>query len=151
VAQPAARGVVILPGLGNAAADYEPLAALLRRRGLDVEIAAVGRADWSRNAAALTDAAWWKGELKPRPATDWFMTRLDGAMAALQRRVPDAPVTMLAHSAGGWLGRAYMADFGTQAVRPCRAHLAPLLPAAAAARTVAVRVAPTAGAELTHR
>jgi hypothetical protein len=31
------RGVVILPGLGNNAADYEPLAAILRSKGLEVE------------------------------------------------------------------------------------------------------------------
>ena len=40
------NGVVILPGLGNNKQDYEPLAALLRKRDLTVEIAQVSRPDW---------------------------------------------------------------------------------------------------------
>ena len=40
------NGVVILPGLGNNKQDYEPLAALLRKRDLKVEIAQVSRPDW---------------------------------------------------------------------------------------------------------
>ncbi|KXZ45196.1 hypothetical protein GPECTOR_57g486 [Gonium pectorale] len=35
------RGVLILPGLGNNAADYGPLAALLEARGMAVEVAQV--------------------------------------------------------------------------------------------------------------
>lgn len=65
------RGVLILPGLGNNAADYNDLADLLRGRGLAVATAGVARPDWSRNAAALTDGDWWRGTLKPRPAVDW--------------------------------------------------------------------------------
>lgn len=36
------RGVVILPGLGNNAADYGPLADYIRSKGLAVEVAQVG-------------------------------------------------------------------------------------------------------------
>ena len=40
------NSIVILPGLGNNKKDYEPLAALLRKRDLVVEIADVSRPDW---------------------------------------------------------------------------------------------------------
>jgi predicted dienelactone hydrolase len=63
--------VVILPGLGNSAADYADLADSLRARGLAVRVADVARLDWGRNALALRDPAWWRGALKPRPAVDW--------------------------------------------------------------------------------
>jgi len=76
----------------------------------------VGRPDWSRNAAALTDLNWWKGTLKPRPAVDWYLNKVESAMDSLKRQVNEAPITMLSHSAGGWLGRVYMLDFGTAGV-----------------------------------
>ncbi|GLC45176.1 hypothetical protein PLESTB_000427400 [Pleodorina starrii] len=112
------RGVLILPGLGNNAADYGPLAAQLEARGMAVEVAQVTRPDWSRNAAALTDPNWWRGTLKPRPAVDWYLQLVDGAMQRLKRRVEgsEAPITMLTHSAGGWLGRVYLLDWGTAGV-----------------------------------
>ncbi|PNH05599.1 hypothetical protein TSOC_008106, partial [Tetrabaena socialis] len=115
---PTSRGVLILPGLGNNAADYGPLAAQLEARGMAVEVAQVTRPDWSRNAAALVDPNWWRGTLQPRPAVDWYLELVDGAMGRLKRRVEagDAPITMLTHSAGGWLGRVYLLHWGTAGV-----------------------------------
>lgn len=112
----ASRGVLLLPGLGNNAADYDDLAARLRSMGMAVQVAPVARIDWSRNALALTDINWWRGTLKPRPAVDWYLERVDSAMKALKAEVEDAPITMLTHSAGGWLGRLYLLDFGTTGV-----------------------------------
>lgn len=51
----ATRGVLILPGLGNNAADYEGLSQQLSKRGMDVEVAPITRLDWSKNAAGLAD------------------------------------------------------------------------------------------------
>ncbi|KAG2496478.1 hypothetical protein HYH03_005304 [Edaphochlamys debaryana] len=89
-----------------------------------VEVAPVSRLDWSRNAAALTDPSWWQGKLKPRPAVDWYLTRVDSAMQKLKRRLGEAaeagsdgaPISMLTHSAGGWLGRVYLLDWGVAGV-----------------------------------
>lgn len=53
--QHAPRGILILPGLGNNAADYAPLSQLLTARGYTVATAPITRPDWSRNALALTD------------------------------------------------------------------------------------------------
>ncbi|GIL89394.1 hypothetical protein Vretimale_18683 [Volvox reticuliferus] len=116
--QSVARGVLVLPGLGNNAGDYAPLAAQLEACGMAVEVAQVTRPDWSRNAAALTDPNWWRGTLKPRPAVDWYLTRVDAAMQRLKRRVEkaEAPIALLTHSAGGWLGRVYLLDWGTAGV-----------------------------------
>lgn len=108
--------MVLLPGLGNNKGDYLELAQLMKQRGLEVEVVDIKRLDWSRNAAALTDLNWWKGTLKPRPAVDWYLSRLDSALDNLKRRVDGAPITMVSHSAGGWLGRVYMLDYGTQGI-----------------------------------
>jgi alpha-beta hydrolase superfamily lysophospholipase len=100
--------VLILPGLGNSATDYADLADRLRARGLAVAVAPIARLDWGRNAAAITDGNWWRGTLKPRPAVDWYLTRANAAMDGLKREVEGAPVTLLTHSAGGWLGRVFL-------------------------------------------
>lgn len=69
------RGVVILPGLGNAAGDYAAISEDLRAHGLAVATAPVARWQWLLNAAGLTDAAYWKGTLQPRPTVDWCAPR----------------------------------------------------------------------------
>ncbi|KAL4517201.1 hypothetical protein Ndes2437B_g06808 [Nannochloris sp. 'desiccata'] len=107
------RAVIILPGLGNNAADYSNLAAQLQTQNLHVEVAPVARIDWARNAAGLLDTAYWTGSLKPRPTVDWYLNRIATAIAAAKSAAgPDVPLTLLAHSAGGWLGRLYMLEYG---------------------------------------
>ncbi len=100
-------------------------ASTRRARGLTVSVAGVSRLDWGRNAAALTQGAWWRGTLKPRPAVDWYLDRVDAAMQAratgavgrrlppkvllkelleLQRRVC-LPVAPRSNSSGTWTAR----------------------------------------------
>jgi alpha-beta hydrolase superfamily lysophospholipase len=38
------------------------------------------------------------------------------AVDAAKRESGGAPLTLLAHSAGGWLGRLYLRDFGTEGI-----------------------------------
>lgn len=111
------RAVIILPGLGNNAADYDNLAEILRTdHNLHVEVAPVSRLDWARNASGLLDTAYWRGTLKPRPTVDWYLDRIDTSIRAAKEAVPDAPCTILSHSAGGWLGRLYMLEYGTSSL-----------------------------------
>ncbi|CAI5955089.1 unnamed protein product [Closterium sp. NIES-64] len=109
----AIRPVVILPGLGNNSADYAELVALLEAQGVAAEVARVARPDWLRNAAGLLQADYWKGTLKPRPILDWYLERVAAAVKAAKKRVPGASqVSLVAHSAGGWLARLYLAEYG---------------------------------------
>lgn len=132
------RGVVLLPGLGNSSADYHKFAELLQEKySCDVEIAQVSRIDWARNAAGLTDPKYWQGTLSPRPTVDWYLNRIDGALKALQERGhTSSPATMLTHSAGGWLGRVYLNDYGCQGVDRLVSLGSPHLPPAAGAAGV---------------
>ncbi|KAI3434819.1 hypothetical protein D9Q98_002876 [Chlorella vulgaris] len=107
----ASRSVVILPGLGNNSKDYEGLAEQLQQRGLHVEVAPVNRIDWGRNASGLRYQDYWKGTLKPRPTVDWYLKRVEQAAEAAKRATDGAPMTLLCHSAGGWLGRLFLLDF----------------------------------------
>jgi hypothetical protein len=107
------RAVVVLPGLGNDAGDYAPLSGLLREAGAaHVSVAPVARWNWALNALALKDKAWWRGELAPRPAVDWYLRRMQEAVEEAAAAVgPEGKITLLAHSAGGWIGRVYLRDF----------------------------------------
>ncbi|KAG0611449.1 hypothetical protein M758_7G142000 [Ceratodon purpureus] len=111
------RPIVILPGLGNNTGDYNELVASLAARGLTAVTAKVSRPDWLRNASGILDASYWKGTLQPRPTLDWYLERIKNAIQEAKAMAPESgKVTIVAHSAGGWLGRVYMADFGTEDV-----------------------------------
>ena len=110
------RAIVILPGLGNNQSDYTKLSSLLTSKdpSLVVTTANVSRLDWARNARGLLDTNYWRGTLTPRPTVDWYLDRVAAAVAEVQAATPTTtPITLLAHSAGGWLGRLVMLDYGT--------------------------------------
>ncbi|TVU33549.1 hypothetical protein EJB05_25373 [Eragrostis curvula] len=109
------RPAVILPGLGNNTGDYARLAAALRDdHGLPAAVVArVSRPDWLRNAAGLVDGNYWRGTLRPRPVLDWYLKRVEEAVAeAKELGAPDGKISLIGHSAGGWLARVYMEEFG---------------------------------------
>lgn len=43
-----------------------------------------------------------------------YLNRVDNALKSTAEQTHGGPVTLLAHSAGGWLGRVYLLGFGTQ-------------------------------------
>lgn len=84
----------------------------------------VGRADWSRNGSALTDTNWWKGTLKPRPAVDWYLERINSALDELKREVDGAPITLLGHSVSGLILYMVLAALWSQHCIHSKANLA---------------------------
>jgi alpha-beta hydrolase superfamily lysophospholipase len=107
-----AGGVVVLPGLGNADKDYKELVEQLQSRNMTVRVAQVARYDWLRNAAGLTKKSYWEGTLTPRPTVDWYLERISAAVTEVQAET-QGPVCLLAHSAGGWMARVWLAEFGS--------------------------------------
>ncbi|BAS76801.1 uncharacterized protein [Oryza sativa Japonica Group] len=107
------RPAVILPGLGNNTADYARLAAALRDdHGVPaVAVARVSRPDWLRNAAGLVDPSYWRCNLRPRPVLDWYLKRVDEAVSEARELSPNEGISLIGHSAGGWLARVYMEEF----------------------------------------
>ena len=54
---------------------------------------------------------------KPSPVcTCRYLNRIEAAVNGLKQETDGAPVTLLAHSAGGWLGRLYLLGFGTSGI-----------------------------------
>ena len=107
--RPQGRGgkrIVILPGLLNNTEDYDPMATLLRNKyGHSVTTIKVARTDWLRNAVGVVTPEYWTGTLKPLPTVAWYLDRID---EALDTDAQEEGVVLIAHSAGGWLGRLWM-------------------------------------------
>ena len=107
--------VIICPGLGNAGTDYDAFAALLRARGHGATIVDVRRLDWLRNAAGAATPAYWRGTLRPRPTVDWYLDAMQRACDAATPEDGDAPLVVVAHSAGGWLARVFIDERASEA------------------------------------
>lgn len=45
-----------------------------------------------------------------------YLKRIDDALNSVKTQTDGAPVTMLAHSAGGWLSRVYLLSYGTTGI-----------------------------------
>ncbi|CAA7061467.1 unnamed protein product [Microthlaspi erraticum] len=110
------RPAVILPGLGNNSGDYKKLEVTLGEYGVPAVVAAVSRLDWFRNAAGLVDPAYWRGTLRPRPVLDWYLKRIDDAVREANELAQGERLSLIGHSAGGWLARVYMEEYGNSHV-----------------------------------
>ncbi|XP_062097367.1 uncharacterized protein LOC133803369 isoform X2 [Humulus lupulus] len=106
------RPAVILPGLGNNSGDYHNLQLTLKHHGIPSVVAKVSRLDWFRNAAGLVDPNYWRGTLRPRPVLDWYLNRVDQAIQEAKELSQGESLSVIGHSAGGWLARVYMQDYG---------------------------------------
>ncbi|XP_021895459.1 uncharacterized protein LOC110812885 [Carica papaya] len=105
------RPAVILPGLGNNTGDYQKLELILGDYGVPTVVAKVSRFDWLRNAAGLVDPNYWRGTLRPRPVLDWYLKRVHEAVSEAKELTPGGTLSLIGHSAGGWLARMYMEEF----------------------------------------
>ncbi|KAL8062192.1 hypothetical protein ABFX02_02G131000 [Erythranthe guttata] len=106
------RPAVILPGLGNNTNDYQKLALILKDYGVPTVIAKVSRIDWLRNAAGLLDSNYWRGTLRPRPVVDWYLERVEEAVNEAKELAQGSTLSLIGHSAGGWLARVYLQEYG---------------------------------------
>ncbi|KAH0433770.1 hypothetical protein IEQ34_026953 [Dendrobium chrysotoxum] len=108
------RVTVVLPGLGNNSGDYRGLCWTLRDGyGVPTVVAKVSRLDWFRNAAGLLDSNYWRGTLRPKPVLDWYLERVAEAVSEARKLCPQGgSLALIGHSAGGWLARLYVEEFG---------------------------------------
>ena len=119
VAPPGAPPVVILPGFGNDANDYvapfgdadASLKASLERRGWRVHVVDLERKDWARILRGVFSRGFYSGDGTTEPGYTWYLERVDAAVReALEAEGPGGAtqVDLVAHSAGGWLARAFV-------------------------------------------
>jgi pimeloyl-ACP methyl ester carboxylesterase len=116
--------VVICPGFGNDSIDYDTpldqpssvgLISVLSRRGFDkdkIYTVPVERTDWARVALGLFDIPrFYTNDCLPSGfGYGWYLQRLKDEVDRAYEESGGQKVILLAHSAGGWLARAAMAD-----------------------------------------
>lgn len=116
--------VVICPGFGNDCIDYDKplgqpssvgLKSVLSRRGFPIEkiyTVPVKRADWIRVALGIFDIPrFYTNDCLPSGlGYGWYVQRLKDEVDRAYEESGGEKVLLLAHSAGGWLARAAMAD-----------------------------------------
>ncbi len=115
--------VVICPGFGNDSIDYDTplgqpsdigLKSVLSRRGFNMEeitTVPVQRSDWIRVAGGLLDLGFYTNNAKPTGmGYGWYIKRLKQTVDEMYEQSGNQKVILMAHSAGGWLARAAMAD-----------------------------------------
>lgn len=113
-----AAPIVICPGFGNEANDYIAPASCpelgivsrLEERGFMVEVLDIQRRDWARVLRSLLTKAYWSRSCTVDPAYGWFLAKVKAAIDSARLKHGSDEVMLLAHSAGGWLARAFLAD-----------------------------------------
>lgn len=116
-APPDTPPIIICPGFGNSQDDYLApggrsdlgLATRLEARGFRVEVMPLRRRDWARVLRSLATPDYWKRSCTVDPAYGWFLASLKTTMDLTRLKHNSDQVTVLAHSAGGWLARAFLA------------------------------------------
>ncbi|KAG2449109.1 hypothetical protein HYH02_005857 [Chlamydomonas schloesseri] len=110
--------IVILPGFGNATTDYTApfgnkeaaIATRLAVRGWQPFVVPVERKDWFKVARAIFTRKFWSSQLTTEPGYTWYLERVAETVERALKETGAAQVVLVGHSAGGWLGRAYLAD-----------------------------------------
>jgi len=114
----ASDAAVILPGLGNADADYESMAHKLEQRGAHVTVPELKRWEWGKNARAILRVReYFDGTLKPLPTLEWYVRKVREAVDRCKRETGADSVTFVAHSAAGWLVRVWMERYDIDEVK----------------------------------
>jgi len=109
--------VVILPGLGNADNDYTILANALEDRGAHVVLPRLQRWEWAKNARGVFRfREYFGGKLRPLPTLQWYVDKVTAAIGQCKEDTGADRVTLVAHSAAGWLSRVWMEAYGTESI-----------------------------------
>ena len=70
----------------------------------------MSRRDWLRVARGTVLPKFWRAELTTHPGYSWYLERTRAAVQAAADAAGSGGVVLVCHSAGGWLGRAFLGD-----------------------------------------
>lgn len=68
------------------------------------------RKDWLRVALGITSLDFWRSGLTTHPSYSWYLQRVKDTVRAALEASEGGQVVLVGHSAGGWLGRAFLGD-----------------------------------------
>mmetsp|Transcript_3197 Transcript_3197/g.9187 ORF Transcript_3197/g.9187 Transcript_3197/m.9187 type:complete len:294 (-) Transcript_3197:83-964(-) len=103
--------VLFCPAQLSVGDDYGDFFTRLEEEyGHSVTCADLRRTDWLRLAPSIATPNYWQGTLTPQPVLDFYFEALDRAIDRLQGDYPEGKINVVAHSLGGWIARAYLAE-----------------------------------------
>eukprot|EP00884_Botryococcus_braunii_P020581 jgi/Botrbrau1/7206/Bobra.0300s0032.1 len=114
----AAPPVVILPGFANNKRDYlegngvEDISFVeaLKDRNFKPFVLDLHRRDWLRVGRAFFTRKYWAGEATTEEGYNWYLDRVAELVDHALEQTNHHQVDIIAHSAGGWLARAFIGD-----------------------------------------
>lgn len=115
-APPAFGTLLVLPGFGNDSSDYAApfgaadasLLTALRSRGFQAEVLPVERKEWLNVARCLLSPRCYTGSCTADEGYGWYLAKVGAEVERLRSK--GERVTLVGHSAGGWLARAFLGD-----------------------------------------
>eukprot|EP00466_Bigelowiella_natans_P001745 jgi/Bigna1/140348/aug1.55_g15056 len=110
--------ILVLPGFGNCQSDYVEmlgsqisLTGALNARGFRATVLPIERVEWFNVAKGLLSLDFWRSKSLPSgPGYNWYINRINETITELLSHTDEEHVVLVAHSAGGWLARAYLAE-----------------------------------------
>ena len=109
------RAVVICPQqFGGKPGDYTALAAKLRERGHPVYQVKLTELQWLSIVRSAFTKEYWNGELEPSKTLPFYNNAINDAV---RRMGNDKEFSLLSHSIGGWVVRAWLGEVADENVR----------------------------------
>lgn len=113
----ATKKMILLPGYGCSKDDYLEFKDSCLKRNIQLDIVDIKRHDWLRLFKSAVTKEYWDYDCNPYITYDWY---LDKTLETVEKSFIENnmnPITLCGHSAGGWLGRAFIGDnniYGTK-------------------------------------
>lgn len=109
------RPVIICPAqFAGKSGDYTALAEKLRQRGHPVYLARLSVLDWLSIIKSAFTKAYFEGTLEPSKTLPFYMNAINEAVSRIDT---DKEFSILSHSIGGWVARAWLGEVASEDVR----------------------------------
>lgn len=112
--------VVICPQqFGGKPGDYTVLMEQLREKGHPVYLAQISALSWLSIVKSAVTKAYFQGELEPSKTLPFYMKAINAAIARMDSSDSGQKkeYTLLSHSIGGWVVRAWLGEVAEESVR----------------------------------
>ena len=107
------RPVILCPAQFSGPKDYGELCALLRARGHPVYVARLTLWKWLSLLKNFGTSPYWSGSLTPEATVDFYLDSIKEAVERCRAAQGEgAEYSLVAHSIGGWIARAWLGGGG---------------------------------------
>lgn len=122
------RPVILCPQqFGGKPGDYTALTAALRAKGHPVYLARISALQWLSIIKSAFSKAYFEGTLEPSKTLPFYNNAINEAIARMDTNANNGAspeFTLLSHSIGGWVTRAWLGEVAPESVKErCRKYV----------------------------